>query len=59
MNSFYNIVDVLQKEPRTIEAQQDLLQRIAQQTTECCYFIRDYAKVKGFGELCLSSDEIG
>ena len=59
MDSFYNIVDVLQKEPRTIEAQQDLLQRIAQQTTECCYFIRDYAKVKGFGELCLSSDEIG
>ncbi|ETW77087.1 hypothetical protein HETIRDRAFT_174269 [Heterobasidion irregulare TC 32-1] len=48
MNSFYDIVSDLQKESEKIDSLHDLLQRIAQQTTECCYFIRDYAKTKGF-----------
>ena len=53
MNSFYDIVSDI--EPEKIESLRDLLRRIAQQTTECCYFIRDYAKTKGFGKPCPSA----
>ena len=58
MNSFYDIVNDLEKELKSVDSLQDLLQRIAQQTTECFYFIRDYAKTEGFREpnliLCAS-----
>ena len=58
MNSFYDIVSDLENEPEKRESLQDLLQRIAKQTTECFYFIRDYAKTEGFREpnliLCAS-----
>ena len=50
MNSFYDIVSDLEKEPEKTHTLQDLLQRIAKQTTECFYFIREYAKAKSFGE---------
>ena len=50
MNSFYDIVSDLQKESEKIDSLHDLLQRIARQTTECCYFIRDYAKAEDFCE---------
>ena len=58
MNSFYDIVSDLEKRPEMRHTLQDLLQRIAQQTIECFYFIRDYAKTKGFGECDLTSDAI-
>ncbi|ETW77090.1 hypothetical protein HETIRDRAFT_105708 [Heterobasidion irregulare TC 32-1] len=48
MNSFYDIVSDLQKESEKIDSLHDLLQRIARQTTECCYFIHDYAKAEDF-----------
>lgn len=48
MNSFYDIVSDLQKGSERNDALHSLLQRIAQQTTECCYFIRDYARAEGF-----------
>ena len=58
MNSFYDIVNDLEKELKSVDSLQDLLRRIAQQTTECFYFIRDYAKTEGFREpnliLCAS-----
>ncbi|ETW77103.1 hypothetical protein HETIRDRAFT_454495 [Heterobasidion irregulare TC 32-1] len=48
MNSFYDIVSDLENRPETRLTLQDLPQRIAQQTIECFYFIRDYAKTEGF-----------
>ena len=58
MDSFYNIVSELKVKPEKIHSQQGLLRRIAQQTTECCYFIREYANTEGFGELHLVSMKI-
>ena len=58
MNSFYDIVSDLENEPEKRESLQDLLQRIAKQTTECFYFIRDYAKTRSFGEYDLTSNAI-
>ena len=58
MNSFYDIVSDLENEPEKRESLQDLLQRIAKQTTECFYFIRDYAKTRSFGEYDLVSNAI-
>ena len=58
MNSFYDIVSDLENEPETRHTLQDLLQRIAKQTTECLYFIRDYAKTKSFREHDLTSNTI-
>ncbi|ETW77107.1 hypothetical protein HETIRDRAFT_441691 [Heterobasidion irregulare TC 32-1] len=50
MDSFYDIVDDLKSGEKIekIESSKDVLQRIAQQTTECCFFIRDYAKPHSF-----------
>ena len=58
MNSFYDIVCDLENGPETRHTLQDLLQRIAKQTTECFYFIRDYAKTRSFGEYDLVSNAI-
>ena len=63
MNSLYSIVDVLEKEIRDkqgkIESEQGLFKCIAQQTTECYYFIREYVKTEGFGEFYhLSNDTV-
>ena len=58
MNSFYDIVSDLEKEPEKTHTLQDLLQRIAKQTTECFYFIREYAKAKSFGEHDVTLDAI-
>ncbi|ETW77154.1 hypothetical protein HETIRDRAFT_446239 [Heterobasidion irregulare TC 32-1] len=57
MNSFYNIVSDLENEPEMRHTLQDLLQ-LAKQTTECLYFIRDYAKTKSFREHDLTSNTI-
>ena len=56
MNSFYDIIHDLEKEPEKGGSLHDLLQRIANQTTECFYFIRNYAKTKSFREHDLTSD---
>ena len=62
MNSFYSIVDDLKEEfedkPEKASPLQDLFIRIAQQTTECYYFISEYANTEGFSEPCLSSNGI-
>lgn len=54
-NTFYDIVSGLEKEPdkMVLGSLRDFLQRIAQQTTEGCYFIRGYAKPECFGKLHL------
>ena len=61
MNSLYSIVNVLEKELKDkrdkIESQQSLFERIAKQTTECYYFIREYVNTERFGEFYLSSND--
>ena len=51
MNGLYMLVYELQKniEDDHIEIRKDVIIRIARQTTDCCYFIRDYASDPGFG----------
>ncbi|KAF7798736.1 hypothetical protein EIP86_009961 [Pleurotus ostreatoroseus] len=50
MNGLYMLVYELQKniEDDPIEIRKDVIIRIARQTTDCCYFIRDYASDPGF-----------
>ena len=48
--TFYDIVDVMKSNKiEVMEKKKDLLVRIAQQTTDCCYFLQSYAK-KRFGK---------
>lgn len=54
MDSLYNIVSELKVNPEKIQSHQGLLRRIAQQTTECCYFIREYVNKEDFGKLQLA-----
>lgn len=51
MNALYMLVYDLQKnlDNNQIKIQEDVIVRIARQTTECCYFIRSYASDPGFG----------
>ena len=54
MKSFYSIVNDLKREfedkPEKAISLQDLFKRIARQTTECYYFISEYANTEGFSE---------
>ena len=54
MKSFYSIVNDLKTEfkdkPEKAIMLQDLFKRIAPQTTECYYFISEYANTEGFRE---------
>lgn len=51
MDALYMLVYDLQKnlDNNQIKIQEDVIVRIARQTTECCYFIRSYASDPGFG----------
>ena len=51
MNSLYMLVYELQKniEDDHVGIRKDVIIRIARQTTDCSYFIRDYASDPGFG----------
>jgi len=51
MDDVYSFVK--EAEPmKKIESHRRIVALMAQQTTECAYFIRDYAKIKSF---CMSS----
>ena len=60
MKSFFSIVNDLKTEfedkPEKAGSLQDLFIRIARQTTECYYFIREYVNTERFGEFYLSSN---
>ena len=62
MNSLYSIVndlkDKFEDKPEKASPLKDLFIWIAQQTTECYYFISEYANTKGFSEPCLLSNDI-
>ena len=44
---------------KKIESQKDIIKLIVLQTTECAYFIRHYAKSKGFGAFHSTSFKLG
>ena len=51
MNDAYAFVDAA--EPlKTINTRPKIVKRLAQQTTDCAYFIRDYADKTSLGEFC-------
>ena len=47
-NAFIFLHEAKDLDHLAIQSQKDILGRIAKQTTECAYFIRDYAKNKDF-----------